>query len=232
MKPYQTKETKVKHRFRQKEGNSHFTDEREASLPTFNTDDIEQLIKVILSFNEHCHDDFLHLTKYQDRFIKFPKVLQGEGRETWLQLVREFDDDVNYVEDPNDPDGWIEKPNVRSLQTFKELQKNFVAKYLNKGSYNIQRTYLVNRCKMTYRTTPDKVYSRLKELNILVKWFPGVKRIPFDDNDMKEIFHNIMPQADQEAYTDTGKQWYDENVTIHEMVQYFTNADSKRKHNY
>ena len=72
----------------------------------------------------------------------------------------------------------------------------------------------------------------LKELNILVKWFPGVKRIPFDDNDMKEIFHNIMPQADQEAYTDTGKQWYDENVTIHKMVQYFTNADSKRKRNY
>ena len=85
---------------------------------------------------------------------------------------------------------------------------------------------------MTYCTTPDKVYSRLKELNILVKWFPGVKRIPFDNNDMKEIFHNIMPQANQEVYTNTGKQWYNENVTIHDMVQYFTNTDSKRKRNY
>ena len=72
LKPYQTKETKVKHRFRTKEGSTYYTNERKAFLPTFTTDDIEQLIKVILSFNEHCHDDFLHLTKYQDRFLKFP----------------------------------------------------------------------------------------------------------------------------------------------------------------
>ena len=154
LKQYQTKEIKVKHRFR--EQSSQYFEERETMLPIFNTDDIEQLINVIRAFNEACQIDILSLTTHQQQFQKFREVLRGEGRTTWDQVCNDYDQGT-HIETHNNKQ--VEVPNSRNTAAFSKCQELFIQRYLNTGSYNIQRNYLISGCKMHYQNTPDKIFN-------------------------------------------------------------------------
>ena len=176
--PNRQREVVVKHEFT----TNRTTEKREARLPIFNTDNIEQLINVIATFNEHCESEFLDLRTGALRYQKFIEVLRGEGRTIWLEVLSDYRQ-LN--------------PNSVSLVSFQQNLEDFVKRYLDEGSISTQREYLISGCKKRVTDDPQNIYGRLKQLKSLMKLFPGVHTSPVDDKDMKQMFYNIMPSAAQ-----------------------------------
>ena len=72
---------------------------------------------------------------------------------------------------------------------------------------------------------------RIRVISHYCDRFPTVKKKGyFDDNEIKHFIYQAMPTGLQQVFDQSGKTWFDDNLSCAEMVNYFHNVHNSYQH--
>ena len=174
-------------------------------LPVIDNSEPEHLLFCISMFEEHCSPDLLNLESPSSKFAKFLTILRGENRDVWREIVEEV---TNF-----------------SDKSFKTALKEFIGNYLSRGDIKIQREYFLTKCFKGRSQSVKDVDQRIRTICRYCDRFPNAnKKDYFDDDDIKHFIYQAMPTGLQQVFDQSGKTWFDENLSRSEMVNFFHNV--------
>ena len=187
---------------------------KKAKVPIAVVGQPECLLRTVSEFHDVCSNNRLRLDTGELQFEKFRECLHSDMRHVWDDIIAGINIDVV------------------GFATAIDL---LIAQQLPAGAEGDQTRYLQGSAKKPYRMTVQDLAARIRKINQLMRWFPGnpFHVPPYNEQQMKTMFFQMMPRAWQQKYVDTGREITDAAVTFISLSQYMerqqTQATNSRR---
>ena len=141
-------------------------------LPVAEHPEPEVVLHVLAEFLDACDDDRLHLNSAALKFAKFRSCLRAVPRERWDLAYRT---QANHTTDAH----------------WNAVVDNWIGRFLDNSALQVQTSYFATYTK-SIRIRCDALYDRLNRIEILARKFPNAGNPSFSDDQLKQIFHDMM----------------------------------------
>ena len=185
-----------------------FREKRTAELIIIDDDDIETLLRLILSFVEACRADSLGLENAPGQmYTEFRKCLNNIVLDTY--------------------DGLVANIQVRDQAHFLGLVNDLVGEFCNPTAYADQKRYM-DTFKKPYKITVKELGNRLIIVNKYTAYLPGSNAIPvYDENTIKYAFYNMMLPNWQLAFAGSSHfELSDNNYSFHQLSRFMQTQET------